>query len=86
MNWSSRATYHRQRYYTRREEQCYGQVLGSFKIFTARHVVREGNVFIRVFLSVCSTLGGGSHVNFAYDVLGHSIAVYSIAVYKSIMG
>ena len=54
-------------------------------IFTARtRSVREGNVFSRVCLLVClsnSGGGGGSHVNFAHDALGHSIAVY-----KSIMG
>ena len=46
---------------------------------TARHVVREGNVFTRVCQSV--KLQGGSHVNFAHDALGCSIVVY-----KSIMG
>ena len=48
-------------------------------IFTAHHVVREGNVFTRVCLSICPM--GGSHVNFAHDALGHSIVVS-----KSIMG
>ena len=51
-----------------------------WQIITARHVVREGNVFTRVCLSICST-PGGSHVNFAHDALGHSIEIY-----KSIMG
>ena len=51
-----------------------------FIFITARHIVREGNVFTCVCLSICPT-GGRSHVNFAHDALGHSIVVY-----KSIMG
>ena len=39
-------------------------------IITARiRSVRECNVFTHVCLSVCSTLGGGSHVTFSHDAL-----------------
>ena len=44
--------------------------------------MREGNVFTRLSVSLLNSGGGGaSHVHFADDALGHSIAVY-----KSIMG
>ena len=49
------------------------------------HSLWEDNVFTHVCLSVSQSvqlyLRGGSHVNFAHDAVGHSIALY-----KSIMG
>ena len=62
--------------------KCKARELADIFVITAHNVVREGNVFTHVCQSVCPTLwGGGSHVNFAHDALGHSIVVY-----KSIMG